>query len=398
MSLAERMRSQADALNGDTVEQLAHFLGISPFELRHTFLPILKNAQVVDFLLKDDKVVRVEEFVGVAAPLLNQTAQVFEEFGPRDVDRALVLSGQLAAHSPMVESNHLHAIVSSGISEPDAIEGTKAAAALSLVRRQFSKELRENIVYNEHVWSTGIVPISGFLRGLPSTERDVILGIVDAAATHPGIALSNLPSSDVGAGMLTAARKVGLIDTARVKSKTGKQQTYAFSPLLERELASRNTTDALHERKLFVAHILFGHQFGQASTGRIQDPVTLVNALLRNGEVGPATAITNDYLLLESFGIIRAVPYGSGMSTLTLIKEDVVRDGRDLLVQTLGASQASSSSTEMSGLWLPGSFVPPEEDRRLLTINDTPEAAELFEGVVRKLHDSAAKVTRAEEF
>jgi hypothetical protein len=398
ISLAERMRSQGDSLNGQTVENLAHFLGISPFELRQTFLPILKRAGIIDYVIRNDEVLRVEEFVGVSAPLLVQTAQVFDEFGPRDVDRALVLSGQLAAHAPMVESNHIQAIISGGIEETDALEGLKAAAAVHLVRRQASRELNENIIYNEHVWSTGVVPISGFLRQLPSTERAVILGIVDAAATSPGIALPSLSASTANPGVLTAARKVGLIDTARVKSKTGQQQVYAFSPLLERDLAARNTTDALHERKLFVAHILFGHQFGAPATGRINDPVVLVNALLRKGEVGPATAITNDYLLLESFGILRAVPYRSGMSTLKLIKEDVVRDGLGLLQKTLGASDRADASPEMAGLWLPGSFVPPEEDRRLITEGDSPEANELFEGVVRRLHDSAAKVTRGEEF
>src|SRR5260370_38056550 len=104
--------------------------------------------------------------------------------------------------------------------------------------------------------------------------------------------------------MISSARKVGFLDTTRVVTRIGNETFFTFSPTLESGLPI-TSTDVLHERKLFVAHILFGHRNASNATGRIQQPLVLVRALLREGEAGPATAINSDYPLLESHGIVR---------------------------------------------------------------------------------------------
>ncbi len=38
--------------------------------------------------------------------------------------------------------------------------------------------------------------------------------------------------------------------------------------------------------------------------GRISDPIWIINCLLRGGEVGPCTAIGQDYTILEKEGVI----------------------------------------------------------------------------------------------
>src|SRR5207245_4694707 len=108
----------------------------------------------------------------------------------------------------------------------------------------------------------------------------------------------------VDQALLQEAERAGFIDAARVVTSTGARQHFAFSSALERQFAARGLTDALHERKLFVAHILFGHYFGFPGTGRIKDPLVLVRAFMNRGVVGPASAITTDYPLLETHGIV----------------------------------------------------------------------------------------------
>lgn len=395
MSFAERLRSRGRGATPGEIETLASMEGLSPYDLVTGTLPALKACGVIDYRVDGSgSIGSVEEYVGVSAPFLVQVSRVFSHFRPRPADLALVASAHLAAFTPLTERNHLDAVAKEVGSEEAAVEGLRAARTVELVRSASSVELRENIVYNEYVWATGAVEAAGFMRQLPPNEREVLLGIFEAASRAPGLALPKLALTTTPE-VLAGARKVGLVDSVGVVSRTGTRQTYLFSPLLERHLAIRETTDGLHERKLFVAHILFGHQFGNSSTGRIDKPVVLVDRLLRRGEVGPATAISTDYLLPESFGIVRTVPVGGGRSMLQMVKRDVIEDSLELLRVSLGTPVGGPPGA-IDGLWLPGSFESPEQQRRAIRDPDG-YASELFDGVIRKLHDEAAKVTRDEE-
>ncbi len=249
------------------------------------------------------------------------------------------------------------------------------------------------VIYNEYVWGHGIVPIARFLANLPINEREILTSISTNVIERPGISLSQF--HDIDSRMISSARKVGFLDATRVVTRGGNETYFAFSPILERGLAI-NSTDVLHERKLFVAHILFGHRNAPPATGRIQDPLVLVRALLREGEVGPASAINTDYPLLESHGIVKVKASSiSGRAFLSLVKRDVVEESLPLLEAALGDTPETSARQSINSLWLPGSFRGPEEDRQ--NLHEPSEArAELFESAIKKLREDAQKVTRGE--
>jgi hypothetical protein len=122
----------------------------------------------------------------------------------------------------------------------------------------------------------------------------------------------------------------------------------------------------------------------------------LVRALLRNGEVGPASAINSDYPLLESHGIVKVKASSiSGRAYLSLVKRDVVEESLPLLEAALGDMPETTASQSIGSLWLPGSFRGPEDDRRNLREPSEAEA-DLFKGSIRKLREEAQKVTRGE--
>jgi hypothetical protein len=156
------------------------------------------------------------------------------------------------------------------------------------------------------------------------------------------------------------------------------------------------STDVLHERKLFVAHILFGHRNASYATGRIQQPLVLVRALLRNGEVGPATAINSDYPLLESHGIVKVKSSSiSGRAYLSLVKRDVVEESLPLLEAALGDTPETTARQSIGSLWLPSSFRGPEDDHRNLRA-PSEASADLFNSAIMKLREDVQKVTRGE--
>ena len=110
------------------------------------------------------------------------------------------------------------------------------------------------------------------------------------------------------------------------------------------------STDVAHERKLFVAHVLYGHRYASWGHGRIRDPLVLVRALIERGAVGPATSISHEYPLLESKGIVRVERGSDGRGMLKLIKKDVARDSLDLLGQALADGEGAGGEGGIEGL------------------------------------------------
>ena len=399
MDFANRIRRRGSDLTPVEVIEFARMVGLDQSDLVLWVLPTLQRAGVLTYALQGAAVESVEEYVGVAASFLQQTTAVWRQLSPRAEDECALEAAALGATAPLRVSDHEAALEAMGFDADVRRRSITALAALGLLRRVPSEALGEDVIYNEYVWGDNAPRIAAFLATLPPDERTLLTQI--SAMEHPGIPLGRIGTVDPDA--LRAARKVGFIDVTRVVTTAHRQATFAFSPALESELMKRNATDVLHERKLFVSHILFGHHFGFPWTGRIASPLVLVEALLARGAVGPASAITSDYPLLESFGIvrIRESTILKGRSYLELVKRDVVADSLDLLRAAMGAQSDTGSLAEddpLASLWTPGGFVNPERDRQILPEVRPGDSKELFDYTIQRLRDELNRVKRGEDF
>ncbi len=394
MDFAARLRDQGATLTAKMALHFAMLAGLSWVDLRLQVLPALEACSVVSYRLQGEELSDIEEYVAVSAPLLTQVYSVLEYFRPADLEWCALHSIELASWAPLTMRNHIDELINLGFDEKVAQDAYRLALAAGINQRVPSRELREDVVFNPYVWSTSAVKVAAFLRSLPPAERSALLHICERSIERPAVAASDLGAADPA--VLRGARKVGLIQAARVVStrEGGSSQTYVFSPLLDLDDHLRRTTEALHERKLFVAHILFGHEKAKVSGGRIRDPVVLVDALLRRGVVGPATNIATDYHLLEGAGIVRVEQTSSG-PLLRMVKQEIIEDGLGLLERGLGAIRhGEESSTPLQRLRPPGVFITPERDRS--EIADAGAATELLESTILRLREEAKRATRDE--
>lgn len=392
MEFAERIRRRGSELSHNQILAFADSVGLDENDLRLVALPILKQVGVLDYLIVDEKI-SIDEYVGVSASLLKQIASTWEALRPSVTERCALESIELATAAPLCESDHYAALEIMGFSVEVRATALAALRAIGMVQRVQPSLSDEFIIYNEYVWGNGVVPIARFLASLPTNEREVLTSISTHVMKQPGVSLSQFGSIDPK--LISTARKVGFLDVTRVVTGRGNETLFTFSPTLESGLPI-TSTDVLHERKLFVAHILFGHRNAPHVTGRIQQPLVLVRALLRNGEVGPATAINSDYPLLESHGIVKVNQSSlKGRAYLSLVKRDVVEESLPLLEAALGDTVETNENQSINSLWLPGSFKGPEDDRRHLQGSSDAEA-ELFKGTIKQLREEARKVIGGE--
>jgi hypothetical protein len=391
--LADRIRRNQEL----SYEQMLQFakVGAMPESQLRASMALLKRAGLIEYTVDPHGVpLVITEQVGVAAPLLEQCHAVWELAGPSDEEAAAVQSAELGAIAPMALSDHQNSLEAAGFParlHPSALVAAKGAG---LLYEMHSPVLGEAVLFSPYVWKTEALNIAEFFSRLPPNERELLMGVSEKALQRPGLSESDLKVSDT---LLRGARRVGLIDATRVQTATNQEQSFVFSPMLERSFAGGGSTETTHHRKLFTAHILYGHRYGNPATGRIENPIALVRALIRDGTVRPSTAARTDFLLLESAGIVRVEEH-RGLGRLQLVKDDVARDSLELLRSAVEGDGAGAEGK----LWLPRSqgFVTPENDRAsLANVPIQPGAeAEALTSSVEELRTELGRKVRGEEF
>jgi hypothetical protein len=392
MDLAMRIRRHS-RLSYEQVKIYGELAGLRESDLRLWCLGALENTGLIEMSTDSSgAIVEIEERVGVAEPVLEQGANVWEGLAPSRAERCAITSSDHLAYAPLVESDHRGMLEAEGYEESLQNRALKALEGVGILRRERSLALNEDVLYSPYVWGTEAVDIAEFMKKLPPNERTMLADISRAAAERPGAAVDVLTPN---ARLVVGAQKVGLIDAARVATTGGEARDFAFSPTLERMLKP-GSTDVAHERKLFVAHILYGHRYATWGEGRIRDPLVLVRALIQRGEVGPATSISNQYPLLESKGIVRVERQSGGRGMLKLVKKDVARDSLELLRHALQEGDNAGGEGGVAGLWLPGTFQTPEQNRRNLPELAPGVETEVLNSTIEELREAAARALRRE--
>jgi len=396
IDFAWRLREHG-RLTPELARHYAERVGIAAVHLRSVLLPAMAACDMVDFRYDDSELTDIDEYVGVGATVAEQCYALLEELGPTPLEVAVLHSVDLGSFMPLFADQHRDELVRRGFTDKHASDALKMTLSVG-VNQAIAVDGGDRVIYSPYVWGSRVVPIAQFLRSLPSTERDMIVGLSEQAASMPGIAIPRL--AGVEPAVVTAAKKVGLIQAATVKSTNNPiaQETYLFSPVsdalsdaIDDELV---TTEALHGRKLFTAHMVFAHDRARRGHGRVHSPVVLVEALLNRGSVGPATNIGTDYHSLEAAGIVRVNEVGSGRANLHLIKREIVEGSLSWLREIYGGSGGGHDLGLPSDLRSP-TFVEPEQNRLLR--DQRTEADEIMESSLLELRRAAQRAARSED-
>jgi hypothetical protein len=399
MDYVVKLKDHGRSLTGATAVEFAAHAGISQTRLFVEVLPKLKAADLISYKLDltGAGLASIEEFIGLSGRVVDQAMRVTQMYVPTDIEWAVLHSTELASWAPLAVSQHAEQLHKRGFDDAVALEAINLTLAAGVNQRVKSGDLNEYVIYNPNVWSAHHVGVAAFLKTLPPAERDSLLGLCEQAANSPGLVVGSY--GNFSPAMLSSARKVGLVQAATVKSSVGSPsgQTYVFSPILESEDDKLQTTEVLHYRKLFVAHILYGHERAVLGRGRIYDPTVLVRSLLRKGSVGPASNIASDYHLLEANGIVsvRSATEAPGRAYLELVKRDIVEGGLGWLEASRGGG-ANGAEAELSALRPPTEWSPPEADRA--NQPDTGAAVEIAESAILRLREAKKEAASAARY
>ena len=117
--------------------------------------------------------------------------------------------------------------------------------------------------------------------------------------------------------------------------------------------------DSFDLAKALVSALTYGMTLRHASRGRIISVDWILGALIQGRTIGPATAIGNDYRVLEQNRVVQIILAGGGMFRMRLLKREIGQ----LALQVLTKGDANAEAINVPPSSPMTGYIGPEQSR-----------------------------------
>jgi len=280
-----------------------------------TYLNYLRQAEKIDFIVDDmGKPKEIEVYCFSGKEALETVSTIYDKLEPQEEEQASLLGLNHTFELPRVPDELKEYLTQNGISEECAVTTIELQQTFGLVKT--SGEGSDQVLYNEYSFNGDPQRVVKALSALDNEERDMVMEVLRLVSETPGFLIEDIPST-IKPHIVEMMEGVGLLDGITVQSSIG-SATFLTTPQLRGQgVGSFSLSeDVFHKAKILLSCLRFGQtksSFGRGRISTLEKMLNIVNKLLRGEWVGPATAIGEDYALLEMDGVIQtspAEPYG----------------------------------------------------------------------------------------
>lgn len=331
--------AQSD-IDVEKVNAIAKVSNIKKTEIE-TFTRVLKEGNYID-VAKDGSI----SVLGVTtASVLSHTSDIFENTSPNNFQRALIDLSENVSEQPQSDKTLKEYISDTySLSSNDTINLFNQVDEIGFVDHENLQEeklyFNGNLFKRDHIQKTQNV--------LNSLKKEDISNIaeVDALLSSTGCLSYIKVERILGKNLMSKLQSIGFYDLNDV-SNADETLTFVTKPSAFSKFGNPFEEDALDLAKAFVSSLYYGMNYSTQGRGKITMLKALIQKLVRGYEVGPATAIGEDYKILELKRVIelRRKP-STNMYYMTLLKKDI----GELALQVLEFGDASEDAllkTEM---------------------------------------------------
>jgi hypothetical protein len=376
-------------LSADETEQLtqakvkahARVCGISGPELG-----VYLNALKVEGCLDWDSDGQIYEILPFSRErVLETTSKIFlSSVGATETEKALPLLLEFCLLRPRLHSEIKDYL--STLSERDSDHLLEIVATFNLLGIEVLLERSpfEKVYYNEYQFGEKgqAVKAGSALAKLPASQRLELNNLLEQVATKPGTPPESVKVSEAAKNF---AIGLGLIEVSEVASPAGTARFLTLPRLPVPSVGSQIANledDIFHHSKMLLSSLRFGELHSMPSRGKIVEPYILVRTLLERDRVGPCTAIGQDYVILESEGVIKTI-HADDRRGDQFYMELRRREPAEVVMNLLKSDGGSSIDARSlsRNLELPLHYVGPESARPAAarsTKNQSPEALRRF--------------------
>ena len=368
------------------LQLLAAQEGITLPVLTGQLLPWLENAGLCH-LTRDlaGNILDCTSLVLAYRDLLNAVSDFYESRQPADEDRACLMVLRQASELPRSESV-LRQEVATTFSEATAHTALTLAKAYNIVAS--SGNSADPLLYAPRVWTGLLDKAPQALTPLDDTQREVLTYLINMVRASQGYPETLIRKEAIRHGfgnLIDMAIGIALMNRTELQLADGSRRSFLTTPHFYDDLRGEFGEDMCDRVKIFLDSIRNGQYFGSRATGRILDPERLLRVLLDRGQIGPATAIGQDYIVAEKAGIVRVQRASFGNTAfMELGQEDTVR--KVLEIVSSGAVDPSTYRMAVSHISDGTLFKSIEHGRAELGGSST-ELAELEHEIINRLRE-----------
>lgn len=318
-----------DGLTAGRVEALYNEVGFDVFTFRSTVVPWLTKHRLAYWAKNDvGEDVLVSTIVRYDA-LLRAVTAMYDELEPTaTVARGCQELVHMVSAIPRPESETRQEL-SARFGEEKAALVVDLAKGLKLVAFNKPPGAKEAVLYSETVWERLDARAAVALPRLSRPDRAALEVLIEKIREYQGLpedVLRTWAQQNNAERMLDFAISVNLFTRTGIAGE-GTIRNFLTTPHFYAEVREEFGDDVCDRVKLFLDSIRQGQHYSHRMRGQIWDPSALLRKLYNTGSVGPATAIGEDYTMVERAGIIcveRSVRHRSRYY-LRSVQSDVIK-------------------------------------------------------------------------
>jgi len=312
------------------------------------------------------------------AQTLEQTAEIFEATSPGSCERASLDLAEMASHLPVVKE-----FAAEYLSDTYRIPSSETTDILQQCEQIgfFDSEntTGEQVYFNGNLFRReDMVKANAILNSLSSEDERLVLELTERLKESGCVAKSEAVGV-FGGALYSKMCAIGFIDENSIGNEAG---TFSFvtRPAAFSKFTNSLADDAFDLAKAFVTSLTYGMTSSPYGRGRIRMIEALMQKLINGASVGPATAIGQDYKVLEMKGVVEVRPSGDGRFFMRLLKREV---GQLALTVITEGEAGGTPLLEMPSVSA-SRYNGPETNRSVLR---KKQAEPLKKGVARLLSD-----------
>lgn len=312
------------------------------------------------------------------AQTLEHTAEIFEATSPGSCERAAIDLAERASHLPVVKESAAEYVSDTyRISSPETIDILQQCEQIGFFDLESASG--EQVYFNGNLFRhEDMVKANAIIHSLSSEDERRILELTERLKVSSCIAKSEAVG-ELGDALYSKMCAIGFIDENSIGNEAG---TFSFvtRPAAFSKFTNSAADDAFDLAKAFVTSLTYGMTSSASGRGRIRMIEALMRKLINGASVGPATAIGQDYRVLEMKGVVEVRPSGDGRFYMRLLKREVGQLALTVITEGEAGGaplleMPSVSATRYNG---------PETNRSILR---KKQAEPLKKGVARLLSD-----------
>lgn len=303
-------------ISKERIKTLARAANISTKLELPAILKELEKQRIIDDSSKEISVLGLS-----TGQTLAHTARIYDESCPTAAEQAAIDIAESASESPLSEKIACQQI--SDLFKIKTAETKEIISQFNDIGFVDSESIGDDrILFNGNLFrKENIRKVNGVLSSFSSADEGKIKTLLSLIDLKGCISFEE-GLSVTGQVILEKLISIAFIDINTIGNEIGTYM-YITRPAAFNKFSSPLVDDAFDLAKAFLTSLTFGMTKSAYSRGRIRMIEALMFKLISGHWVGPATAIGQDYKILELKGVIQVKPEAGNMFSMKLLKKDV---------------------------------------------------------------------------